>query len=92
VVNRVEQGPILIEKPAAAYPALAKEARIQGVVLFRLLIDAEGRVENVTLLSGHPLLVPAATEAVRRYRYQPTMRDGQPVKVRANVGVPFVLQ
>lgn len=87
-----EQGPRLIEKPVATYPAMAKEARIQGVVLFRLLIDEEGRVESVTLLSGHPLLVPSATEAVRRYRYQPTTRDGQPVKVRADVGVPFVLQ
>ena len=82
----------LVEKPEAVYPPQAREARIQGTVRFNVMIGADGRVENATLAAGHPLLVPAATEAVRRYRYQPTLLNGSPVQVISQVDVPFTFQ
>ena len=78
-----------VEKPEAVYPPAAMAARIQGIVRFNVVIGQDGRVENATLQSGHPLLVPAAVEAVRRYRYQPTLLNGTPVKVISQVDVPF---
>jgi TonB family protein len=81
----------LVEKPQAVYPPEAMAARIQGMVRFNVMIGQDGRVENATLQSGHPLLVPAAVEAVRRYRYQPTVLNGTPVTVISQVDVPFTL-
>jgi TonB family protein len=79
----------LVEKPQAVYPPEAMAARIQGIVHLNVVIGQDGRVENATLQSGHPLLVPAAVEAVGRYRYQPTLMNGTPIKVISQVDVPF---
>lgn len=59
----------LVEKPEAVFPPLARQGRLQGIVRFNIIVSPDGRVENATLVSGHPLLVPAATEAVRGYHY-----------------------
>lgn len=91
-VGGTVQAAKLIEKPDAPYPPLARQARIQGVVRFNIMIGRDGTVENVTLVSGHPLLVPAATEAVRGYRYQPTLLNGSPVQVVTQVDVPFLFE
>jgi TonB family protein len=82
----------LVEKPEAPYPPLARQARIQGRVRFNIVIGQDGRVENATLTSGHPLLVPSATEAVRGYRYQPTLLNGTPVQVITQVDVLFMFE
>jgi len=71
----------LVEKPEPEYPELAKQARISGVVRFDILIGTDGHVANVTLVSGHPLLVQAALAALGQYVYQPTLLNGQPVEV-----------
>jgi TonB family protein len=81
----------LIEKPQPDYPRMAREARIQGVVRFDAMILKDGTMGNLSLVSGHPLLVPAATDAVRRYRYQPTLLNGEPVEVLTQIDVTFVL-
>lgn len=81
----------LIEKPEPDYPALARQARIQGTVRYNATILNDGTVGSITLVSGHPLLVPAATEAVRRYRYRPVFLNGQPVEVLTEIDVSFVL-
>lgn len=81
----------LIESPTPEYPALAQQARIQGVVRLNIVIAHDGAITNLVLQSGHPLLVPAATEAVRRYRYAPTTLNGQPVEVETVVDVNFTL-
>ncbi len=81
----------LIEKPEPEYPGLARQARIQGTVRYNATISTDGSVSNLTLVSGHPLLVPAATEAVRRYRYRPVLLNGQPVEVITEIQVGFVL-
>lgn len=81
----------LVAKVTPAYPPLAKQARIQGVVRFNVIIDKEGVVQNLELVSGHPLLVPSATEAVRQWIYRPTLLNGQPVEVITQVDVNYTL-
>jgi protein TonB len=73
------------------YPALAKQARIEGVVRLAVVIDKQGRVSDIKVMSGHPLLIPAALEAVKQWEYNPTLLNGQPVEVFTEVSVPFVL-
>lgn len=73
------------------YPPQAVEARIQGVVQFDVVIDTQGKVSDLRLVSGHPLLVPPATEALRQWEYQPTLLDGHPVEVATTVNVEFTL-
>jgi protein TonB len=81
----------LINQPKPSYPPLARQARIQGVVRFNAVIGRDGSIQNLTLVSGHPLLVPAATEAVRQWRYQPTLLNGEPVEVVTVIDVNFTL-
>jgi protein TonB len=81
----------LINQPKPTYPPLARQARIQGVVRFNAVIGRDGSIQNLTLVSGHPLLVPAATEAVRQWRYQPTLLNGEPVEVVTVIDVNFTL-
>src|SRR6202000_3321442 len=57
----------LVKQPRPNYPALAKSARIQGVVKLHALISKEGMIEQLQVISGHPLLVPAAVEAVKQW-------------------------
>ncbi len=90
-VASIEQASKLLEKPEAIYPPQAAEARIQGVVRFDVVIGVDGSVENIALFSGHPTLVAAAMDAVPRYRYQPTLLNGKPVRVKTQVEVRFTL-
>lgn len=78
--------PQLIQGPLPVYPPLAKQARIQGVVRFKVTIGTDGHVTDIFLINGHPLLVPAAQQAVRQWIYQP-----QPTEVVTQVDVPFTL-
>jgi len=82
----------LIDQPKPQYPPLARQARIQGTVRFNALIGVDGRVANLTLVSGHPLLVPAAQEVVQQWTYQPTLLNGEPVEVVTQIDVNFTLQ
>jgi protein TonB len=59
----------LITKVAPVYPPLAKQARVQGTVRFNAVIGKDGTVQQLTLASGHPLLVKAAEEAVKQWQY-----------------------
>jgi len=81
----------LVAQPKPSYPPLARQARIQGVVRFNAVIGRDGAIANLTLVSGHPLLVPSATEAVRQWRYQPTLLNGEPVEVVTQIDVNFTL-
>jgi protein TonB len=73
------------------YPPLAKTARVQGTVRFRVTIGTDGAVKSLTSLGGPLPLVQAATDAVRQWRYQPTTVDGKPVEVVTEVDVVFAL-
>ncbi|MCW5980159.1 MAG: energy transducer TonB [Bryobacteraceae bacterium] len=81
----------LVNQPRPVYPPLARQARIQGTVRFNAIIGRDGRIENLTLVSGHPLLVPSATEAVKQWVYKPTMLNGEPVEVVTQIDVNFTL-
>ena len=97
-VKRIGMGGTAIEgklpRPAAApvYPPLARQTRTQGVVVLAALIDTGGRVRNLRVLSGHPLLTGAALEAVRQWRYIPTLLNGVPVEVETTIEVKFLLR
>jgi len=82
---------MLMEKVDPVYPPLASQARIQGVVRFTVIVGGDGRVVNITLMNGHPLLVQAAQDAVKQWRYKPTLLNGQPVEVVTQVEVPFTM-
>jgi protein TonB len=81
----------LVRKVEPEYPPLAATARIQGIVSLQVRIDEEGSVTSVEVLSGHRLLREAAVEAVRQWKYSPTILNGEPWPVLANVTVRFVL-
>jgi protein TonB len=81
----------LIRRVTPVYPPLAKQARIQGQVRFTAIISKEGMISNLQLISGHPLLVPAAQEAVKQWVYRPTLLNGEPVEVVTRIDVNFTL-
>ena len=81
----------LIYKVQPLYPPLARAARIQGAVVIRAVISRSGTIENLQTLSGHPMLVPAALDAVRQWRYRPYVLNGDPVEVETQVTVNFSL-
>jgi protein TonB len=81
----------LIFQPKPEYPPLAKMARIQGTVRLEAVISRDGTIQDLKVVSGHPLLVKSAIEAVQRWRYQPTLLNGEPVEVVTEVDVNFIL-
>ncbi|PYX57645.1 MAG: energy transducer TonB [Acidobacteria bacterium] len=90
VSQGVSQG-LLIRKVQPTYPPLARQARIQGQVMLQALISKDGSIENLRLISGHPMLAPAALEAVKQWKYKPYMLNGEPVEVETTVQVNFTL-
>ena len=81
----------LLQQPAPVYPPLALQARISGVVRLNAILGADGTVQKLTLASGHPLLAPAAMEAVKQWVYAPTLLNGQAVEVATQIEVNFEL-
>src|SRR5262249_58176779 len=73
------------------YPPLARQARIQGKVVLQAQISKDGAIENLQLISGHPMLAPAAIEAVKQWRFKPYLLNGEPVEVDTQVEVNFTL-
>jgi len=81
----------LVKKVIPEYPPLAKAARVSGVVRLLGIIAKDGTIQNLQLISGHPLLARAALDAVKQWIYQPTLLNGQPVEVIAPIDVNFTL-
>jgi TonB family protein len=90
-VSRGVMAGLLVSKVPPDYPADAKQARIQGTVVMRVIVDKEGNVANIQLISGHPILAPAAIDAVRLWKYRPYLLNGMPVEVETQVAVNFTL-
>jgi len=90
-VGGVVQMAKAVSRPLPKYPALALQARISGIVRVEAVIGADGVVRNLRVTSGHPLLIPAAVEAVRQWRFQPTLLNGVPVEVETQLDVVFTL-
>jgi protein TonB len=80
---------LLIYKVEPTYPPLAQQARIQGVVVLTAIIGKDGNIQNLQVVGGHPMLAPAAIEAVKHWRYKPFLLNGQPVEVETTVTVTF---
>jgi protein TonB len=89
-VSAMMQG-YLVHRVEPVYPVLAKAARIQGPVRLKAIISRQGTIENLQVLLGHPMLVTAAVEAVRQWRYRPYILNGDPVEVETEITVNFVL-
>jgi protein TonB len=82
---------LLIQRIELPYPTLARAARVQGDVVLSAVIDSNGHITNLLLVSGHPMLVPAAIAAVKQWRYKPYLLNGQPVEVETTITVIFTL-
>ncbi|MGB6265134.1 MAG: energy transducer TonB [Candidatus Acidiferrales bacterium] len=81
----------LIRRVEPAYPETARLLQLSGIVQMRAIIGADGRVRELTVLSGNPILATAAEAAVHEWRYHPTLLDSQPVEVETFITVTFVL-
>src|SRR5271169_5850468 len=90
VSQGVSQG-LLVRKVNPVYPPLARQARIQGQVILRAVISKDGSIENLQLVSGHPMLVQSALDAVKQWKYKPYLLNGEPVEVDTEVQVNFTL-
>lgn len=77
--------------PPPQYPPLARQARIQGTVRLHAIIAKDGSIKNLQVISGHPMLVGSAMQAVRQWRYAPTLLNGTPVEVDTEITVNFTL-
>src|SRR5579859_5613992 len=95
-VTRIRQGGAvtqasLINRVQPVYPPLARQTRVSGTVRLHAIISKEGVVTQLEVLSGHPLLVQSALDAVRQWRYRPTLLNGEPVEVDTTIDVIFSL-
>ena len=81
----------LITKVAPIYPPEAREAHVSGQVRFTVIVAKDGTIQDMQLVSGPPLLVDAARDAVKRWVYKPTTLNGNPVEVITQVDVNFTL-
>ena len=79
----------LVQKVGPKYPKEAKKKKLEGKVRLRIVVDRDGSVIKTETLSGHHILAKAATEAVRQWRYQTTLLNGQPVQVESEVELHF---
>ncbi|MGO9086625.1 MAG: energy transducer TonB [Candidatus Sulfotelmatobacter sp.] len=81
----------LIRRVQPVYPPLARNVRVQGMVVLSAIISKAGTIEDLHVLSGHPMLVGAAVEAVRQWRYRPYILNSEPVEVETQITVNFTL-
>ncbi len=96
VQGRIKQGgnvtaASLINKVNPVYPPLARQTRISGTVRLHAIIGKDGSIQQLEVLSGHPLLQQSALDAVRQWRYRPTLLNGEPVEVDTTIDVIFSL-
>lgn len=80
-----------IQRPNPEYPAIAKAAHVQGTIVLHAIISKDGTVQDLQYISGPPLLMKAAMDAVKLWRYQPTQLNGEPVEVDTTIQVIFTL-
>ncbi|MEY2414402.1 MAG: periplasmic protein TonB [Acidobacteriaceae bacterium] len=91
IVSRgVIQG-MLLHRVQPAYPPLARQARIQGQVTLQAEISRDGSIQNLRVITGHPMLVPSALEAVKQWKYRPYILNEETVEVETTITVNFTL-
>src|SRR5215470_3898731 len=79
----------LVNKVEPQYPQMAKVAHVQGDVILQALISKSGAIENLRAVNGHPILIQAAMEAVKQWKYKPYLLNGEPVEVETTITVKF---
>lgn len=79
----------LISRIEPQYPAIAVQTKTEGTVRLHAIVSREGRITSLDVISGHPFLVKAALDAVRQWRYRPTLLNGEPVEVETSITVIF---
>lgn len=89
--GRVEQA-VLVEQSMPVYPHMARTARVEGTVVLEGTITVKGKVVEIAVVSGHPMLIDAAINAVKRWKYRPAKLNGQLTPVPVTVQVRFTLQ
>jgi protein TonB len=89
-ISHMDEGN-LVRKILPAYPPLARTAGVQGQVVLQAVISKQGAIENLKVVAGHPMLVQAAIEAVRQWRYRPYVLNNEPVEVETQITVNFSL-
>ena len=90
-VGGAVQAAKLVNRVQPVYPPLARQTRISGTVKLHAIIGKDGSVQQLQVVSGHPLLVQAALDAEKQWRYQPTLLNGEPVEVDTEIDVIFSL-
>ena len=81
----------LITRVNPVYPPLARSARVFGTVMLSAIIGKDGTIQNLKVISGHPMLTQSALDAVKQWRYKPYLLNGEPVEVDTQVQVNFTL-
>ena len=81
----------LLHRVAPQYPLMAQQLAIEGSVLIKAVISRAGTIEQAEVTSGHPLLSPAALNAVRQWRYRPYSLNREPIEVETEIAVRFLL-
>lgn len=84
-------GGVLLHHVQPAYPEEARAMRLEGAVVLQAIVAADGRVQRVHVISGHPLLAGAARSAVAHWRYRPFLLNGTPVPMQTEIKVDFKL-
>lgn len=90
VISRLDEANLL-HRVQPVYPTIARLGKIQGPVELRAVISKTGTIENLAVVSGPPLLVKSAIEAVRQWRYRPYLLNGEPIEVETDITVNFIL-
>jgi periplasmic protein TonB len=90
VSRGVSEG-LLISRTNPTYPVIARSAHVSGTVILAATISTEGRIENLRIISGHPMLRQAAIDAVKTWRYRPYQLNNQPVEVETTININFTL-
>jgi protein TonB len=89
---RVSSGTVAgmaISQPTPVYPPIAKAAHVQGTVILHAIISKQGTIEQLTVISGPPMLTSSALDAVHRWRYKPYLLNGEPTEVETTINVNF---
>jgi outer membrane biosynthesis protein TonB len=91
MVSSALQAAKAIKLVPPSYPPIAKSLHLQGTVRFNALVGGDGRIRNLQYVSGPSIMVPAASDAVKQWIYQPTLLNGQPIEVQTTINVNFKL-
>ena len=85
------QAASIINKVTPQYPPIAKTAHVSGTIILHAIISKDGSIQELQYVSGPPLLMKAAMDAVKEWRYKPTLLNGEPVEVDTTIDVVFTL-